>query len=196
MWDNIIDGKLLAHDQPRPRSIGNTSDPEDWHLNAAGYYEQQRESDPPEGQQVTGWTWAGLQDNRSVYEPIYADIPPPILPEYPEPDVTVPLVDTNGTTIGTARILVDAETLQPLAVVNSASPQKPWTEQNAQRKEILAALKAERVALKAMYDALAKDSKLDKATKDAATSAASAALAAAVAASLVALSNFESFASA
>jgi cysteine synthase len=50
---------------------------------------------------------------------------------YPLPDVVVPLVGTNGVQVGTARIVVDRETMQAVAVVDSASPQKPWAEQRA-----------------------------------------------------------------
>lgn len=50
---------------------------------------------------------------------------------YPTPDSVVPLVKPDGAQIGTARIVVDATTMQPIAVVDSASPQKPWAEQRA-----------------------------------------------------------------
>lgn len=51
--------------------------------------------------------------------------------EYPAPDITVPMVNTNGNPIGTCRIVVDAATLEPVAVINTASPQRPWSEQRA-----------------------------------------------------------------
>jgi hypothetical protein len=50
---------------------------------------------------------------------------------YPAPDITVPMLDADGAQIGTARIVVDSSTMQAVAVVNSASPQRPWSEQRA-----------------------------------------------------------------
>lgn len=91
---------------------------------------------------------------------------------YPAPDVTVPMLDSAGHAVGTARIVVDAATLDPVVVINSASPQRPWAEQRAAYMAALTALKAEKAALKAALVALAADTKLDKATKDAAAAAA------------------------
>lgn len=48
----------------------------------------------------------------------------------PQPETLVPMLDADGKPVGTARILVDTN-LQIIAVVNSASPQKPWAEQRA-----------------------------------------------------------------
>lgn len=49
----------------------------------------------------------------------------------PNPDVTVPLM-AGGKVIGTARIVVDAATMEPLAVINSASPQRSIATQVAE----------------------------------------------------------------
>jgi hypothetical protein len=54
--------------------------------------------------------------------------------QYPEPDMIVPMVDSNGVQVGTARLLVDSDTLLPVAVINSQSPQRPWSEQRDQFK--------------------------------------------------------------
>jgi hypothetical protein len=61
---------------------------------------------------------------------------------YPTPDVTVPMVDTNGTVVGTARIVVDRETLETIAVINTASPQRPWQEQRTNIVKKVESLKA------------------------------------------------------
>jgi hypothetical protein len=52
-------------------------------------------------------------------------------PSFPQPDLVVPTLDINGNQVGTARILVDAETLAVIAVIDTASPQRPWSEQRA-----------------------------------------------------------------
>jgi hypothetical protein len=51
---------------------------------------------------------------------------------YPSPDITVPMVDADGDSVGTARILVDPDTMEVRAVINSASPQRTWSDQKAQ----------------------------------------------------------------
>lgn len=48
---------------------------------------------------------------------------------YPEPDTTVPMVDASGVTVGTARIVANAVTLEPIIVVNSQSPKRSWQDQ-------------------------------------------------------------------
>ncbi len=67
---------------------------------------------------------------------------------YPSPDTTVPMVDSNGVQVGTARLLVDADTLLPVAVINSASPQRAWTNQQEQFVERLNDLVRESDAIK------------------------------------------------
>ena len=52
--------------------------------------------------------------------------------EYPTPESVVPMVNANGDQIGTARILVDSETMEPICVVNSASPRRAWAIQKAE----------------------------------------------------------------
>jgi hypothetical protein len=77
----------------------------------------------------------------------YETIPPAPEP-YPQPDTTVPMVDSNGVQVGTARILVDADTLLPVAVINSASPQREWPKQQQQFVSRLDELVSESEAIK------------------------------------------------
>jgi hypothetical protein len=65
---------------------------------------------------------------------------------YPSPDSLAPLVDANGAVVGMARIVVNASSLEPVAVVDSASPQRPWAEQQAAIRGRIAARKAAREA--------------------------------------------------
>jgi len=51
--------------------------------------------------------------------------------EKPTPSVTVPMVDSNLVAVGTARLLVDAETMETIIVTNSHSPERVWAEQRA-----------------------------------------------------------------
>ena len=91
----------------------------------------------PEGEYLVGVEWSlvdGVYVPANVVTAAFPTLPP-------DPDVTVPLVDTNGNVTGTARILVDEE-LNIVAVVDSASPQKPIEEQLEQfhqRRKIEAA---------------------------------------------------------
>lgn len=50
----------------------------------------------------------------------------------PAPEVFVPMLNSDGDPVGTARLVVIAGSLSVLASTNSASPQKPWAEQKAQ----------------------------------------------------------------
>ena len=72
--------------------------------------------------------WCSLP---GVAAAINAIVPTLATTDFPSPDIVVPLVGTNGVQVGTARIVVDRETMQAVAVVDSASPQKPWAEQRA-----------------------------------------------------------------
>ena len=47
----------------------------------------------------------------------------------PAPEVFVPMLDSDGEQVGTARLVVIEGSLSVLASTNSASPQKPWAEQ-------------------------------------------------------------------
>jgi len=70
------------------------------------------------------------------------------IPEaYPAPDVTIPMMDSDGNQIGTARLIADAE-LNLVAVIDTASPQRPVGEQIAAFRERAAASRAERRALR------------------------------------------------
>lgn len=60
--------------------------------------------------------------------------------QYPAPDVTVPTVDAEGNKVGTARLLVNAVTLDTIVVLDSASPQRPWSEQKAAALASLASM--------------------------------------------------------
>jgi hypothetical protein len=87
------------------------------------------------------WTNAAgdLQFSRSASDAMAAvgavttSATPPVVEAniYPQPDYVVPTLDAQGNQVGTARILVDAETLAIIAVIDTASPQRPWTEQRA-----------------------------------------------------------------
>ena len=55
----------------------------------------------------------------------------------PAPEVFVPMLNSDGEPVGTARLVVIEGSLSVLASTNSASPQKPWAEQ---RDQILAQL--------------------------------------------------------
>ena len=81
MWDRVIDGKVVGASY-RPE-LPNVFDASVDLLNAAGWYEQQRDSAPPSGQYVSAWKWRGVEKGRSVYDPVYADIPepPPVEPD-------------------------------------------------------------------------------------------------------------------
>lgn len=50
----------------------------------------------------------------------------------PAPEVFVPMLDSDGETVGTARIVVIEGSLAVLASTNSASPQRTWAEQKDQ----------------------------------------------------------------
>lgn len=50
---------------------------------------------------------------------------------FPLPETVVPLVDTNYTQIGTARLVVRADTMAPMATTNTASPLRPTSVQAA-----------------------------------------------------------------
>jgi hypothetical protein len=50
----------------------------------------------------------------------------------PAPEVFVPMLNSDGEPVGTARIVVIEGSLSVLASTNSASPQKPWAEQKDQ----------------------------------------------------------------
>ena len=50
----------------------------------------------------------------------------------PPPEVFVPMLNSDGDPVGTARLVVIEGSLSVLASTNSASPQKPWAEQKDQ----------------------------------------------------------------
>ena len=50
----------------------------------------------------------------------------------PAPEVFVPMLNSDGDPVGTARLVVIEGSLSVLASTNSASPQKPWSEQKDQ----------------------------------------------------------------
>lgn len=50
----------------------------------------------------------------------------------PAPEVFVPMLNSDGEPVGTARLVVIEGSLSVLASTNSASPQKPWAEQKDQ----------------------------------------------------------------
>ena len=163
-WDKIIDGEVLDTTGYRPHITGH-GNITDGQLNDMGYYERLL-GDIPSGKYASSWIWEGITGDKSVYSPVLADLP---TPEYPQPDVTVPTVGDLGEQIGTSRVLVFEGVVIP--VQDSASPQRPWTDQHEQLMELMTALQVERDTLKAVLKALSKDSKLDKATKDAAKAA-------------------------
>ena len=65
MWDRIEKGQLAgtANSQPRLPGVSNATVAM---LNAAGWHVREYEA-VPEGQQATGYKWAGLQDGKSCY---------------------------------------------------------------------------------------------------------------------------------
>jgi hypothetical protein len=69
---------------------------------------------------------------------------------YPSPHIIAPMFDTNGVAVGTATLIVDADTKQVIGVVNSASPQKPWAEQRAAAVAEMTAQAAHRANLAAI----------------------------------------------
>jgi hypothetical protein len=62
---------------------------------------------------------------------------------YPEPEALAPLVNAAGEAVGLARIVVDAETLELVAAVDTASPRRSWARQRAQ----IASNRVERAAV-------------------------------------------------
>ena len=76
------------------------------------------------------------------------------LTTYPTPETLVPMVDATGLRVGTARILVDATTLETIAVVDTASPQRPW----AVQREAILSNRMDRAAIIAALKALRDDS--------------------------------------
>lgn len=128
LWDRVEGGARVEQDKSRPATIPNIANPTVEMLNAAGWYEQRKDAAPPAGKEVVGWAWVGVDGGRSVYDPVYKDVPPVVPPEYPEPNVTVPLMlGTN--VIGTARLYVDAATMGMMATTNSNSPERPYAVQ-------------------------------------------------------------------
>ena len=53
--------------------------------------------------------------------------------QYPSPDVTLPLM-RGSNVVGKARPVVDADTLETINLIDSASPQNSWAEQQTQRE--------------------------------------------------------------
>lgn len=51
---------------------------------------------------------------------------------YPSPSVIAPVIGTNGTVVGTARLLVDSQNNSLVVVIDSASPQRGWSVQLAE----------------------------------------------------------------
>lgn len=49
----------------------------------------------------------------------------------PDPETFVPILDADGEPVGTARLIVDSDTMELVAVINSESPQRTWAEQKA-----------------------------------------------------------------
>lgn len=72
---------------------------------------------------------------------------------YPQPDVTVPVVDADGNPVGTARLLVDAAG-QLLIVTDSASPQRPWPDQKADAVAAQATVSTIKEQLRTLRDSL------------------------------------------
>jgi len=91
--------------------------------------------------------WCSLP---GVAAAINAIVPTLATTDFPSPDIVVPLMGTNGVQVGTARIVVDRETMQAVAVVDSASPQKPWAEQRAAAVAEMTARAAHRANLAAI----------------------------------------------
>lgn len=89
----------------------------------------------PEGHRVVSRSYEIVGD--VVVERVTTE---PIPETYPQPDVTVPVVDANGNPVGTARLLVDAAG-QLVIVADSASPQRPWPDQKADAVARIAAAK-------------------------------------------------------
>ena len=115
-----------------------------WVINAAGKYDGRRYNSDEQRfrdhhqQYAERCVWLDTApeqtgtdaDGRAIYRaPTAAEL---AMEAYPLPESVVPLIGTNGVQVGTARIVVDATTMQPIAVVNSASPQKSWAEQRAE----------------------------------------------------------------
>lgn len=133
-WNRIEGGAVVQTWRSKPVTLGQTTYPTDAQLHAAMIFERLNEGTAPVGQYILGWQYDHVSASKAVWIPTgYADIPIAVVSEYPEPDITVPLMSgTNA--VGTARLLVDADTMEVGAVTNSASPQTAWTEQVAQWK--------------------------------------------------------------
>ncbi len=67
----------------------------------------------------------------------------------PAPEVFVPMLNSDGEPVGTARLIVDSDTLELVAVINSESPQRTWAEQKADFMAALSTLAARRATLAA-----------------------------------------------
>jgi len=67
----------------------------------------------------------------------------------PDPETFVPILDADGEPVGTARLIVDSDTLELVAVINSESPQRTWAEQKADFMAALSTLAARRATLAA-----------------------------------------------
>ena len=149
---DIYDGNtLLAINRPRPGVLtlanGATAmPPTDEQLRETGWLAQVHDA-TPEGMQRVAGTDTHTRDgdvSRVTWE--FEAIP--VVEVYPSPDVTVPVLDADGNATGTARILADAD-LNIVAVVDSASPQRPWAEQLEQWQARRVRERIERASLRA-----------------------------------------------
>jgi hypothetical protein len=154
----------------RPSRLSDTHNP-DWStLHAVGWRMIDPRADfaPAPGYRVTGYTYQQdpARDDYALETPVVDAIPD----VYPTPDSVVPVLDADGNQTGTARLLVDASGAL-VVVTDSASPQRSVAVQIAEFRDRAADAKAEREAYKALLKTLAADSKLSKATQDAAKDA-------------------------
>jgi hypothetical protein len=115
------DGTLHA---AGPKVLGATVAPNIDQLIAAGY-----RLETPEEQAARESAAAAAQAEAAAQAAKY---------DFPQPDVTIPVLDADGNRTGTARLLVDASG-NVVAVTDTSSPQRTWDVQMAEYKAKMAA---------------------------------------------------------
>ena len=120
-----------------PTKIPGIQHPNWTQLLAVGWRYLDDLPEPPEGEQLTSETYSQAVDpEHATGSYTYEEIPV----SYPTPESVVPVIDeATGNQTGTARLVVDKETYEIIAVIDTASPKRPWPEQLAQFKAKMAA---------------------------------------------------------
>jgi len=130
LWDVIVDGVLMKHNIGEPHHSGYWNMTREQHA-LFQEYEVEYIGEAQAGYHLAGHQWVGVLSLMSRYQNVFeADVPIDPSEVYPSPDITVPMMDSSNV-VGTARLLVDSETMEVAAVINTASPQHPWSAQLA-----------------------------------------------------------------